>query len=58
MTGPDGEYEVIAWINELGVRHPSFSAFLEWILELGQQDHADLTAPAVPQTAPSLARTA
>ena len=48
---PNGEYEVIAWVNELGVRHPSFSAFLEWILELGEQDRADLTAPALSKIA-------
>lgn len=47
----DGEYEVIAWVNEIGVRHPSFSAFLDWILELGQQDQADLTAPSLAKTA-------
>ncbi len=47
----DGEYEVIAWINELGVRQPSFSAFLDWILELGEQDIADLTAPSLAKTA-------
>lgn len=48
-----GEYEVIAWVNELGVRHSSFAAFLEFIVELGRQDVADLTAGA-----PALARTA
>jgi hypothetical protein len=42
-----GEYEVISWVNELGVRHSSFSAFLEFIIDLGQQDLADLTAPPV-----------
>ncbi len=47
----EGEYEVIAWINELGVRQPSFAAFLDWILELGEQDIADLTAPALAKTA-------
>jgi hypothetical protein len=30
----DGEMEVIAWINELGIRRSSFAAFLETILEL------------------------
>jgi hypothetical protein len=29
-----GEYEVIAWVNEIGVRRESFPAFLELILEL------------------------
>ena len=47
----DGEYEVIAWVNELGVRQPSFGAFLEWILDMGQQDLADLTAPPLARTA-------
>ena len=46
VVGPDGEYEVIAWVNELGVRHPSFAAFLDFILDLAKQDIADLTAPA------------
>lgn len=45
VTGADGEYEVIAWVNEIGVRQPSFAAFLEWILDMGEQDLADLTAP-------------
>jgi hypothetical protein len=48
----DGEYEVIAWMNEIGVRQPSFAAFLEFILDLGQQDVDDLTA------APPLAKIA
>lgn len=43
VTQPDGEHEVIAWVNELGVRQPSFAAFLEWILDLGRQDLADLS---------------
>jgi SMI1 / KNR4 family (SUKH-1) len=51
VTQPDGEYEVIAWVNELGVRHPSFAAFLDWILELGEQDLTDLTAPKMAKTA-------
>jgi len=51
VVQPNGEYEVIAWVNELGVRHPSFSAFLEWILELAEQDRADLTAPALSKIA-------
>lgn len=52
----DGEYEVIAWVNELGVRQPSFTAFLEWILELAQQEVADLEARE--SSAPALARSA
>lgn len=30
----EGEYEVIAWINELGMRRSSFEDFLQLILEL------------------------
>jgi hypothetical protein len=52
VVGPDGEYEVIAWVNEIGIRQPSFAAFLEFILELGRQEVAGLTA------APPLAKTA
>ena len=51
VTQPDGEYEVIAWINEIGVRQPTFRAFLEFMLDLGQQDLADLTAPELAKTA-------
>lgn len=52
VTSPDGEYEVIAWVNEIGVRQPSFAAFLDWILDLAEQDLADLTAaPLLAQTA-------
>lgn len=50
VTGPDGEYEVIAWVNEIGVRQPSFTAFLEWVSDLAEQDLADLTA--VPTVVP------
>lgn len=38
VTTPEGEYEVIAWVNEIGVRQPSFRGFLEFILDLGNQD--------------------
>jgi SMI1 / KNR4 family (SUKH-1) len=51
VVGPDGEYEVIAWVNELGVRQPSFRAFLDWILDLGQQDLADLIAAPLARSA-------
>ncbi|HYP90223.1 MAG TPA: SMI1/KNR4 family protein [Polyangiaceae bacterium] len=51
VVDADGEYEVIAWVNELGVRQPSFGAFLEWILDMGQQDLAGLTAAPLAKTA-------
>ena len=31
---PDGELEVVAWVNEIGLRSPSFPDFLETVLEL------------------------
>ncbi len=39
-----GEYEVIAWINELGIRRSSFQSFLEMILELCQSELEGETA--------------
>jgi SMI1/KNR4 family protein SUKH-1 len=51
VVGADGEYEVIAWVNELGVRQPSFSAFLDWIADMGQQDLADLIARPLAKSA-------
>jgi hypothetical protein len=33
-----GEYEVIAWMNEIGVRRSSFESFLEMILELCESE--------------------
>jgi SMI1 / KNR4 family (SUKH-1) len=52
VVSADGEYEVIAWVNELGVRQPSFRAFLDWILDLAEQDLAELTAaPALAESA-------
>lgn len=50
VASADGEYEVIAWINEIGVRQPSFYAFLEFILDLGSQDLADLAPAPLAQT--------
>lgn len=50
VTRSDGEYEVIAWVNELGVRQPSFEAFLEFVLDLGRQQIADLTELELAQT--------
>jgi hypothetical protein len=30
----DGEFEVIAWVNEIGIRRESFESFLELMVEL------------------------
>jgi hypothetical protein len=43
VTTPEGEYEVIAWVNEIGVRQPSFKGFLEFIVDLGHQDLEGVT---------------
>jgi hypothetical protein len=50
-TQPNGEYEVIAWVNEIGIRQPTFRAFLEFVLEMGQQDVADRDGPKLARTA-------
>jgi hypothetical protein len=42
----DGECEVIAWVSEIGVRRESFTAFLEWILELCQSELQQHVEPA------------
>jgi hypothetical protein len=34
----NGEYEVIAWINEIGIRRPDFPSFLESIRELCESE--------------------
>lgn len=34
----DGEYEVIAWINEIGVRRDDFPSFLELLVELAEYE--------------------
>jgi hypothetical protein len=36
----DGEYQVIAWVNEIGVRRDCFEDFLEFVLELCEADLA------------------
>ena len=41
----DGEYEVIAWVNEIGIRRESFTAFLELILELTRSELEDQLRP-------------
>lgn len=38
VVDADGEYEVIAWINELGMRKESFPSFLEFLIELAEYE--------------------
>lgn len=37
-TRADGECEVVAWVNEIGVRRDSFSGFLEFVLEMCESE--------------------
>jgi len=34
----DGECEVVAWVNEIGVRRESFSGFLEFVAEMCESE--------------------
>jgi len=36
----DGEYEVVAWVNEIGVRRESFEDFLEFVLDMSEAELA------------------
>lgn len=38
VVSADGEFEVIAWINELGMRRESFTSFLELLVELAEYE--------------------
>jgi hypothetical protein len=51
VAGPDGEYEVIAWINEIGVRRESFPTFLELLLELAEAELESHTQSALLRSA-------
>lgn len=46
-----GEYEVVAWINEIGLRRPCFESFLELVAELCEAHLTAKTPPAVALTA-------
>ncbi|HEX3773799.1 MAG TPA: SMI1/KNR4 family protein [Polyangiaceae bacterium] len=46
VTRADGECEVIAWVNEIGVRRDSFSDFLEFVLEMCEAELDGYRAPA------------
>lgn len=42
----DGECEVVAWVNEVGVRTESFSGFLEFVIEMCESELEGYRAPA------------
>lgn len=49
VRAADGEFEVVAWVNELGLRRETFTGFLESVLELCeaelQQYSGQVSAP-------------
>jgi len=38
VTAANGECEVVAWVNEIGVRRDSFSGFLDFVLEMCESE--------------------
>ena len=40
----DGEYGVVCWVNEIGLRRDSFEDFLQLVLELREDELASLVA--------------
>lgn len=38
VTRADGECEVVAWVNEIGVRRESFTSFLEFVVEMCESE--------------------
>ena len=46
VTRADGECEVVAWVNEIGVRRESFAGFLEFVVEMCE---AELEGYQVPR---------
>ena len=44
VVGADGEYEVICWVNEIGLRRESFTDFLQLLLELSEDQLGALLA--------------
>ena len=44
-TRADGECEVVAWVNEIGVRRESFTDFLEFVLEMCDSELEGLLVP-------------
>ena len=45
VTRADGECEVVAWVNEIGVRRDSFSNFLEFVIEMCESELESYSAP-------------
>jgi hypothetical protein len=45
VTRADGECEVVAWVNEIGVRRDSFADFLEFVLDMCEAELEGYRAP-------------
>jgi hypothetical protein len=46
VTRADGEWEVVAWVNEIGVRRDSFVGFLEFVLDMCEAELEGYRIPA------------
>jgi len=53
VTRSDGECEVVAWVNEIGVRRDTFSDFLEFVVEMCESELEGYQIPS-----PALRRSA
>jgi SMI1 / KNR4 family (SUKH-1) len=53
VVRPDGEMEVIVWVNELGDRAESFADFLALVHEMLEVELAESTSAGGPKAAPS-----
>lgn len=47
VTRADGECEVVAWVNEIGVRRETFTGFLEFVAEMCESELEGYQAPRV-----------
>jgi hypothetical protein len=45
VTRADGECEVVAWVNEIGVRRDTFTGFLEFVIEMCESELAGYRIP-------------
>jgi len=45
VTRADGECEVVAWVNEIGVRRDTFAGFLEFVIEMCESELAGYQVP-------------
>jgi len=48
VTRADGECEVVAWVNEIGVRRDTFAGFLEFVVEMCESELEGYQIPRQP----------